>query len=385
MELDKILPVEVVFAADWWHAHAGVSFDRDFFFHPLRRVEDERKMEQALYERWGAFGLGAERGQDLPLVGATHLAAGFLVPEMLGCGVDYVENGPPLVHPAKVPSLEMDEDAPFNSEAFRRFEHLTEALKTRYGYLRGDVNWGGILNVALDLRGQDLFLDMADQRTEVRNFLAKIGCVLDRFASGVQEVTGTSSISVNRNVRHLCPPVFLHSECSHTMISQEDYEDMLLPADIEWSSRHRPFGIHFCGADPHRFAESFAKIPHLDFLDVGWGGDVRVLRRHLPATFLNIRLNPATVVHQTADEIRVTIRRLVADSGDPRLIGVCCINLDKTVADAQVSAIFQTVEELRLEISANDCKRGRNMNTILAAAPRPLDNKESTCLTSSST
>jgi hypothetical protein len=60
---------------------------------------------------------------------------------------------------------------------------------------------------------------------------------------------------------------------------------------------------------------------------------------------------------------------------------VCCINLDKTVTDAQISAIFQAVEELRLEISINDCKMGRNMNIILAAASRPLDNKESTCLT----
>lgn len=51
------------------------------------------------------------------------------------------------------------------------------------------------------------------------------------------------------------------------------------------------------------------------------------------------------------------------------------------VTDAQISTIFKTVEELRLEISTNDCKMGRNMNTILAAAPRPLDNKENTCLT----
>lgn len=43
-------------------------------------------------------------------------------------------------------------------------------------------------------------------------------------------------------------------------------------------SRHRPFGIHHCGTDPHRFATSYAKVPHLDFLDVGWGGDVKAVR-----------------------------------------------------------------------------------------------------------
>ena len=35
-------------------------FDEDFFFHPAKRVEVERKMEQALYERWGRYGLGEE-------------------------------------------------------------------------------------------------------------------------------------------------------------------------------------------------------------------------------------------------------------------------------------------------------------------------------------
>jgi hypothetical protein len=49
-------------------------------------------------------------------------------------------------------------------------------------------------------------------------------------------------------VRFFEKPVFLHSECSNTMIS----------------------------------AASYAKIPHLDFLDLGWGGDVAVLHQHRP-------------------------------------------------------------------------------------------------------
>lgn len=47
------LPVEVVFHPSWWHMNAGLSFDADFFYHPARRVEDERRMEQALDERFG--------------------------------------------------------------------------------------------------------------------------------------------------------------------------------------------------------------------------------------------------------------------------------------------------------------------------------------------
>ena len=344
-----VLPVEIVLAPEWWHVHAGIDFDEDFFFHPRRRIEVERKMEQVLFERWGRFGLGKNRKTDLPLLGAVHLAAGFFLPEMLGCKVEYRADAPPQVQPAAQDRLAVDEDAAFSSAAFRRLESLAAELKTSHGYVTGDVNWGGILNLALDLRGQDLLLDVVDRAPQVRLFFAQLGHVIERFVRFVESNTGSSSISVNRTVLHRPGAVFLHSECTHTMISQEHYEQFLLPFDVAWSERHRPFGIHYCGPDPHRFAASYAKVPRLDFLDVGWGGDLRRLRQHLPNTFLNIRLSPVELVNLTPEEIHATVRRLVDDSGNLALTGVCCINLDQRVSDAQVAAIFAAAAELRSE------------------------------------
>ena len=155
----------------------------------------------------------------------------------------------------------------------------------------------------LDLRGQQLFMDIADQPDRVRAFFAQIEQVIGRFTELVGSNTGSTSISVNRTVRHRLGAVFLHSECTHTMISQAHYEEFLLPFDAAWSRRHQPFGIHYCGPDPHRFAAAYAKVPRLDFLDVGWGGDLRILRQHLPNTFLNIRLSPVEIVSQTPEQI----------------------------------------------------------------------------------
>jgi hypothetical protein len=344
---NEILPVDIVLHPSWWYTHAGITFDEDFFYNPARRVEAERKMAQVLYDRFGEYGLGAGHSQDLPIVGAVHNAAGYLVSEMLGCEVDYIENAAPQVIVADVDSLSVDVDRAFHSMAFKRFEKLAEELKTKYGYLTGDVNWAGILNVALDLRGQKIFMDLFDKPEEVREFSARIAQTIDRFTSGIKCETGTTSISVNRNVRHLKGPVFLHSECSHTMISEAHYEEFLLPFDVAWSQKHRPFGIHYCGSDPHRYAEVFAKLPHLDFLDVGWGGDVRKLREFLPRTFLNIRLDPVSIVNQSVEEICSTMTRLVQDSDNPYLTGVCCINMDDKVGDDKIAAILETAVELR--------------------------------------
>jgi hypothetical protein len=176
--------------------------------------------------------------------------------------------------------------------------------------------------------------------------------VVVRFVSGIEKETGTSSISVNRTVRFFDKPIFLHSECSHTMISTAVYEKFLMPTDEYWSQRFRPFGIHYCGNDPHRYAETFARLPHLDFLDVGWGGDVKTLRQFLPKTFLNLRLSPVEIISQSADDIRQTITHLVRDSGNPYLTGVCCINMDGQVSDEKITAIFETVHELRRHYTA---------------------------------
>ncbi len=345
----KILPVDIVLAPEWWYHHEGITFGRDFFFHTARRVEAERQMERALYERWGRFGLGEDKDRDLPQVGAVHLAAGFMLSEMLGCRVEYRESAPPLVVPAQREALVVDVEGAFKSRVFHDFEALTQSLKTRFGYLLGDVNWAGILNVALDLRGEPLFMDMYDRPEKVARFFIGIAEVIERFVKGIESETGSSSISVNRTVRHLDSPVYLPSECSHTMISVRNYDEFLRPFDMRWSEQHRPFGIHYCGEDPHRYAQSFATIPYLDFLDVGWGGNVAMLREHLPTAFLNLRLSPVEVSKQSPSEIQDTAVQLVRTSGNPLLTGVCSINMDEKVSDEQVSAIFEAVEALRRE------------------------------------
>jgi len=137
------------------------------------------------------------------------------------------------------------------------------------------------------------------------------------------------------------------------MISVDDYRKHLMPIDVDWSRRIRPYGIHHCGPDADRFAECYAELPHLDFLDVGWGGDVKTLRQYLPDTFLNIRLSPVEILQQTEQQIYDTICRLVKDSGQPYRTGVCCINIDGDVEDAKITAIFQTVQELRRKVRSS--------------------------------
>ena len=347
-----MLPVDIVLHPSWWHRHEGITFDEDFFFHPARRVEAERQMERVLFERWGRYGLGAHHDRDLPQIGPVHLAAGYIIAAMLGCRIEFLEDASPTVIPANIERLEVSREAPFASDAFRRYEALAASLKSRFGYVTGDIAWAGLLNTALDLRGQAFLTDMIDVPDAAARFVADLAAVIERFVRHMAQTTGTTSISVNRNVRHIPQAIYLHSQCANVMISTRLYEQFFLPLDAQWSRRLRPYGIHHCGADPHRFAQSYAKVPNLDFLDVGWGGDVRLLRQHLPRTFLNLRLSPVEIVKLSPEQIRQTIRTLVEQSDNPWLTGVCCINMDEQVSDEQVAAIFDEVDCLRKEYAA---------------------------------
>ena len=341
---NPMLPVEIVLGPAWWHHHEGITFDEDFFYHPAKRVEAERKMEHVLYERWGRYGLGEDHGKDLPVVGPVHLAAGYLISEMLGCPVEYSPDAPPQVKPRDLDRLG---DRPGGGVCQPRLQADRAALRRPAREARRTA--GRRQLGRRDQRGprsprvDDVPRHARPARTNWPRFLGQIADVMDRFTQMVYAATGTTSISGNRTVRHIADPVFLHCECANVMISTADWEQFFMGFDAQWSRKYRPFGIHYCGKDPHRYAASFAKLPHLDFLDVGWGGDVAVLRKHLPDTFLNVRLSPVEIVQQTPDQIRQTVRRLVHESGNPWLTGVCCINMDQNVRDDQIAAIFDEV------------------------------------------
>ena len=151
MKANRILPVDIVLAPEWWHKNTGITFDRDFFFHPLKRVECEQRMEQTLYERWGKYGLGEDKDTVRPEIGAVHLAAGFFLSEILGCEVEYIENHPPAVKCNNREELKVDVEGVFKTKTFKEFEALCNTLKVKHGYLTGDVNWGGLLNIAYQM------------------------------------------------------------------------------------------------------------------------------------------------------------------------------------------------------------------------------------------
>lgn len=226
------LPVELVFNPRWWHLNYGISFDMDFFFNADKRIESERLIENTLYERYGEYGFGLKLDKPIPVAGSRHVAGGFIVPALFGCEVRFSEDAAPWVVPANMTDVQVKQlEVPdiVSSWPFKQLVHLMDKLEEDFGYVLGDFNTGGVLNVALDLRGQQLYIDFFEHPDLVHHLFRVITKTIVRVARYVHSRTGSTSVSENRMITHIDPGIFLHGNCSVMQISPLAYRNFLIP------------------------------------------------------------------------------------------------------------------------------------------------------------
>ena len=346
----SFLPVEIVFHPSWWHRHYGIAFDEGYFVDPERRVTDERRMRLALAERFGDLGLGERDSPERPVIGPVHLAAGYLPSAVLGCEIRYAPDASPEVLPRhltddEVRALEVpDLD---RNPAFRQLISLMDSLQARCGALEGDVNWEGIQNVALNLRGEQLFVDYMENPNLARRLLDVVERTLEGMTTYIRSRTGSNSLAVNRIVGAVDSRISLHSNCTVAMVSARTYEAFLLEHDRRLAARLWPYGIHHCGADMHKVRKEYAKVDGAELFDVGWGSDVFACREALPEAIFSLRLSPVRVAQLSPAEVAADVEAVLGAAGPLERAAVCCINMDDTTPDTNVRAIFETVARYR--------------------------------------
>ena len=334
------IPVEFVFNPNWWFRNFGISFDRRFYFDREARIANDLLMRRALYER---FGLGEPDPQPRPVIGSMHVAGGFVVPALLGVDIHFAANEAPWqvssnlsreqVLALKAPELESTWPM---SDLIRQMD----SLQKEFGYVVGDFNTDGVINTALQVRGQQLLVDMLEDVELAEHLFAVVAETQARVVECVRQRTGTCSMAVNRCILNVDPALYVHANCSVQMISPALYEQRLLPYELLLARRLPPYGIHHCGDNAHLFAPLYAQADPR-FLDVGWGSDVSRVRATLPDTFLNLRLSPMRMLNEPIRVIREDAARLLAAAGGPPNIGICCINMDYGTPDQNIRAVME--------------------------------------------
>ena len=338
------IPVNVVFSPDWWNRRFGISFEEPFYLDTETRITNDVLMRRALYE---LFRIGEAHPAPRPVIGSRHIAGGFVMPALFGVPIRYspgqaawpipLDLGREDVLALRVPGIE-------NTWPMNVLIEQMDALENRFGYVTGDLNTGGIFNVAMDLRGNDLFFDLKEDPAASAHLLSVVARTQVAVARYVRSRTGTTSIAVNRSVLSVDPTIHLTSNCSVSMIAPALYESCVLPHEIYASKELAPFGIHHCGANLHRYAEQYNQVAP-SFLDVGFGSDVAACSRLFPEAFLNLRLNPVHLLQFSGNEVYQAVQDILKACGRTTNVGVCCINMDGSTPDRNVKAMFQSVSD----------------------------------------
>lgn len=336
----------VVFAPNWWYNNYRVSFEAPFYLDRETRIRNDVVMRKALFER---FGLGESNPQPRPVIGSRHVAGGFVVPALLGVEVRFATNQAPWPVPR---NLSREEAVALRKPAIETTWPMDlllrdlVALEREFGHVDGDLNTDGVLNTALLIRGQELFIDMIEAPDVAEHVFRVVAVTQAEVAQRIRESTGTTSVATNRGVLQADPSTYLHSNCSVQMISPRLYRSCLLKWEAWLADRLPPYGIHHCGNNLHLFTEVYGAVP-CSFIDVGWGSDVSRCSRAFPNAFLNLRLSPVRMLQESAEAIRKDATRLLEACGRRTRVGLCCINMDDGTPDANVRALIEVAGELR--------------------------------------
>ena len=343
------IPFDVTFHPSWFYKYAGIRFTRDFFEDAQARVDADVKMRQALYEYFGSFGIGEKDPAPRPVLGTDLLAAGYLHSAILGCEILFSENNSPVVvcknmteeqiRNLNVPVLE-------ENAIWQNIEQQIDYLQKEFGYVLPCINLMGVQNIAIDLRGSNLFYDYADDPELAHHLFdvctrlsLKIGkrfrCLGEKLSGGVTAI-----------VKQTRPNVYLTSNCTVELVSQEIYEEFLLPYDILLAQEFSDFGVHHCGQSMEHVAAAYGQIPNLSFAEVGAGSDLAAVRKMLPKVFLNARYSPSRLKDVSEKELQAELSLLAEDGQPDSLLSISCVGIDGDTSNDQIRAFLKACSEL---------------------------------------
>ena len=343
---------DVTFHPSWWNKNAGVCFTEKFFDDPVYRIGSDMGMRRVLFEKFGEWGIGTERPEPRPLLGSDLIASGYLYSQLLGCDIRYSDAAPPEV---LCPNLSDEDTAGFkapelkDSAVWQKTEAQIQWLQKEYGKVHSAVNLQGVLNLALDLRGESIFIDMYQNGEAARNLLRQCFKLSVDVGKRLSEVSEWMSGGVTAVTNYLdFPGLYVHSNCSVEMVSLDSYRDFLLEYDIELSELFQPYGIHHCGQSMEHVAEGYAAVPDLAFAEVGAGSGVAEVKKALPDCWLNLRYSPVKLASVPGEELRDELEQMVEDAGGTNAaVSVSCVGIDTSVPDEQVAMFLKILQEMK--------------------------------------
>jgi len=315
------LRVSLGFCPRWYHQRLGIDFGERWHQDPVYRYETLIRMKSALH---AAFP-DVPQFQPRTVAGAEWRCATIsgvygikLIPMLYGLGIQYkADDWPDNVQGDFLSKEKLARLKPFELENLPPLVNLMaqmDVIEQQYGMIEGYLNYQGILNIALKLRGNDIFLDLYDDPDFVHHLFAHIADTIARTARLVQQRQRRSGFDVD---------LLSMSNCVMNMVAPETYREFVLPHDMALSRQFARFGIHTCNWDATSYFAVLREIDKMGYLDMGDMSDLDRARALFPETRRAVFYSPMALAQKGREEIRADICR----------ISMACAPCDIVMAD----------------------------------------------------
>ncbi len=341
MDKREHVPLGVGFYPDWWYQNYHLSFARQYYFDAEYRVQTQAEMARLLHERFGDVGLGNAAPQPKPLITFGMV----MLPALFGCEIVFENGALPWAMPlnlSKEDCLKLTPPDLANTSPMKEVLEQIEFLKGKYGRVVGDINVTGVQNLALKLRGDQLYIDYYEDPAFAHGLLKFCTECIITLWRVVYAITGTGAVDVTPMAD---PKSYVVPNCTVEQISGDTYLEFGLPYDIHLAQRCQPFGIHHCGSvDP--VIEHYAKVPGLVFVEAGFGSDFARARRILgPEVAFNARISPVLMKNGSPAEVAAAVREAIDQGAPLGNYSIDTVGLTFGTPDENVRAALNTARE----------------------------------------
>ncbi len=281
--------VSLGFEPMWYSKRCNVEFSEKWHKDPYYRHETLKVMKEELVKRFPTVSYwDTSKTEDLATISGCYGA--YVIPRVFGIPLLYYPDRWPELDPTKKLSIEdiekLDPDklleGPFVEELFSQMD----TIEKEWGKIHGYLNWQGVLNNAIHIHGENVFLEFYDKPDFIKHFFSIITEVMIRLAKAVQKRQRESGFYINQ---------FSVSNCTLNMIAPEVYEEFILPLDTEIAENFERFGVHTCNWNVTPYIDVLRRLPKVGYIDMGMMSDMVRVKEVFPDARRAVMYSPNTL------------------------------------------------------------------------------------------
>lgn len=363
--------VSLGFTPKWYADRLGVDFSECWHLDPGYRYGQMLRMKECLadvfpeidYFRLNPGASQASGGPYEASCATISTVFGIMpVSSTYGLGIAYrPDNWPDALAGAHLPKEEIEAIVGRGHFDFSRPESLPggggtvsalfsqmDAIGRLWGPVHGYINWQGILNIALKVRGNDLFMDMFDDPDFVHGFFDHIAAAIGDYSKAVQARQRASGFGID---------LLSVSNCVMSMVSPAQYEDFVLPLDRRLSGGYARFGVHTCNWVIDPYADSLRKLPRLDYIDTGMRSDLARVKRLFPEARRAVLYTPGEAESKPLADIGADLERMAAEYAPCDIV---LADVETTMPDSRIHDFLALAGELGKSFATRSPAKGES-------------------------